>query len=103
MNQPIRKRLFAGAAGTLALTLRRATTLTVRRTLVFTERRAAMTMLLVMMLTTAAAWAQDVTYLDENGTGHTCSTYTTMTDGSSSLTAGWYVVSNDVTIADRST
>ena len=63
-------------------------------------RRAAM-MLLLMLLTTVTTWAQDVTYLDENGTGQTCSTYTTMTDGSSSLTAGWYVVSNDVTIADR--
>ena len=63
-------------------------------------RRAAMTLLL-MLLTTVTTWAQDVTYLDENGTGQTCSTYTTMTDGSSSLTAGWYVVSNDVTIADR--
>ncbi len=30
-------------------------------------RRAA-TALLLMLLTTATAWAQDVTYLDENGT-----------------------------------
>ena len=49
-NQP-NKRLFSGAAGTLALTARRVTTLTVTR--------AAM-MLLVMMLTTMTAWA-DIT------------------------------------------
>ena len=54
-----------------------------------------------MLLTTATAWAQDVTYLDESGTEQTCSTYTTMTDGSTSLMAGWYVVNDDVTIADR--
>ena len=47
-NQP-NKRLFSGAAGTLALTVRRATTLTVTR--------AAMTLLVMMLMTaTARAW-----------------------------------------------
>ena len=63
-------------------------------------RRAAV-LLLVMLLTTTTAWAQGVTYLDENGTGKTCSTYTTMTSSTTSLEAGWYVVNDDVTIADR--
>ena len=52
MNQPIRKRLFSGAAGTLALTVRRATTLT--------ATRAAMTLLAMLMLTATTAWA-DIT------------------------------------------
>jgi uncharacterized repeat protein (TIGR02543 family) len=51
--------------------------------------------------TTEITETQSVTYLDESGTEQTCLTYTTMTDGSTSLTAGWYVVNDDVTIADR--
>lgn len=65
-NQP-NKRLFSGAAGTLALTARRATTLTVTR--------AAM-LLLVMMLTTMTAWAATETrtvtfYMDGGYSGKT--------------------------------
>ena len=64
MNQPIRKRLFSRAAGTLALTARRATTLT--------ATRAAM-LLLVMMLTMTAqtAWADNVTLSVDNDYNNT--------------------------------
>ena len=63
-------------------------------------RRAAM-LLLVMMLTAMTAWAEDVSYLDASGASQTCSTYTTINSSSTSFTAGWYVVSENVTIADR--
>ena len=54
----MRTKLFSGAAGTPALMERRATALTVRRatTVLPTVRRAA-TVLLMMLLTTASAWA----------------------------------------------
>ena len=88
-NQP-NKRLFSGAAGTLALTARRATTLTVTR--------AAMT-LLVMLLTATTAWATDKTlsgsesYTAQNGDVLTGSTSGTVTiDNNASITL------NDVTI-----
>ena len=63
-------------------------------------RRAAV-LLLVMMLTAMTAWAEDVSYLDASGASQTCSTYTTINSSSTSFTAGWYVVSENVTIADR--
>ena len=58
------------------------------------------------MLTTAGAWAQNVTYLEYNTTTkefdtQTCTTYTTVTDQTTAWTAGWYVVSSEVTIETR--
>ena len=67
MNQPIRKRLFSRAAGTLALM----------------ERRVAM-MLLVMMLTTATAWATTTSTINVGGTDYTLFTGFTATDGNGS-------------------
>ena len=42
-----------------------------------------------------------VTYVDANGETKTCASATILTDSSTSLSAGWYVVNDDVTIADR--
>ena len=89
-NQP-NKRLFSGAAGTLALTARRATTLTVTR--------AAM-LLLVMLLTTMTAWATTTSTINVGGTdyvlftgftatGGTDDNYGNMVDGSTST---WFHV-----------
>ena len=82
MNQPIRKRLFSGAAGTLALTVRRATPLTARRTLVFMERRASV--LLLALLTTVTAWATTTSSITVGGTDYTLFTGFTATDGNGS-------------------
>ena len=65
-------------------------------------RRAAM-LLLVMMLTTATAWADGISYLDATGTQQSCTTYTTVESSSTSWNSGWYVVSSSTTIADRIT
>lgn len=59
----------------------------------------------MMVLTATTAWAQDVSYLEYNTTtktfdSKTCSSYTTVTD-QTAWTAGWYVVSSDVTIETR--
>ena len=64
MNQPIRKRLFAGAAGTLALM----------------ERRAA-TALLLALLTAMTAWATTTSSINVGGTDYTLFTGFTATDG----------------------
>ena len=60
-------------------------------------KRAAL-MLLVMMLTTVGAWADNVNYIDQNGGRQTCSTYTEITASNkpTTLTAGWYVVTGSV-------
>ena len=50
-------------------------------------RRAAM-LLLVMLLTTATAWADGISYLDATGTQQSC---------------GWFVVNSNTTISDRIT
>lgn len=55
--------------------------------------------LLVMLLTTATAWADGVKYLDEYGVELTCTSYTVLTnqtDISTPLPAGWYVVESSV-------
>ena len=52
-----------------------------------------------MILTPKSISLKEVTYLDESGTGQTCSTYTTMTSSTTSLSEGWYVVNDDVTIS----
>ena len=67
-------------------------------------RRLAIALLAV--LTTVGAWAQNVTYLEYNTTTkefdtQTCTTYTTVTDQTTAWTAGWYVVSSEVTIETR--
>ena len=58
---------------------------------------------LLMMLTTATAWADGISYLDATGTQQSCTTYTTVTNSSTSWSGGWYVVSSSTTIADRIT
>lgn len=68
-----------------------------------TRRTAAVLALAVLTATTA--WAQDVTYLEYNTTtktfdSKTCSSYTTIND-QTAWTAGWYVVSSEVTIDTR--
>ncbi|MBP3260030.1 MAG: hypothetical protein J6M01_02915 [Prevotella sp.] len=68
--------------------------------------RTALILLLATLLTATTAqtaWAQDVTYFDENGTEQACSTYTTVTNSSTSWSGGWYVVSSSTTIANRIT
>ena len=88
MNQPIRKRLYSGAAGTLALTVRRATTLT--------AARAAVTLFLAV-LTTATAWADDVSITAD---GSTVSDATTWTDCTVNVTgSGTVTFSNRITIS----
>ena len=58
---------------------------------------------LALLATAQGAWADDVAYLDANGAQQTCSTYTTVTNSSTSWSGGWYVVSSSTTIADRIT
>ena len=65
-------------------------------------RRAAMT-LLVMMLTTATAWADGISYLDATGTQQSCTTYTTVESSSTFWNSGWFVVNSNTTISDRIT
>ncbi len=65
-------------------------------------RRAAM-LLLVMMLTTATAWADGISYLDATGTQQSCTTYTTVESSSTSWNSGWCVVNSNTTISDRIT
>ena len=65
-------------------------------------RRAAM-LLLVMMLTTATAWADGISYLDATGTQQSCTTYTTVESSSTSWNSGWFVVNSNTTISDRIT
>ena len=67
------------------------------RTARFFIHRAAL--LLLVMITTATAWAIDgITYIDENGETKTVNNVTVLTDGSTTLVPGWYVVSSDITI-----
>ena len=65
-------------------------------------RRAAM-MLLVMLLTTATAWADGISYLDATGTQQSCTTYTTVESSSTFWNSGWFVVNSNTTISDRIT
>lgn len=57
--------------------------------------RAAIT-LLVMLLTSATAWAENVSYIDENGTvtNVDATILTSETDISDNLPGGWYIVKN---------
>lgn len=61
-------------------------------------RRVAM-MLLLMMLTTASAWAETVTtnYVDADGTLHDNITATVLTGNETEIGGGWYVVDHDIT------
>ncbi len=52
-------------------------------------------------LTTVAAEATNVAYLDADGNAQTCATATVVESGTTTWNAGWYVVNSDVTIADR--
>lgn len=65
-------------------------------------RRAAV-LLLVMMLTTATAWADGISYLDATGTQQSCTTYTTVESSLTSWNSGWFVVNSNTTISDRIT
>ena len=65
-------------------------------------RRAAM-LLLVMLLTTATAWADGISYLDATGTQQSCTTYTTVESSSTFWNSGWFVVNSNTTISDRIT
>ncbi len=57
---------------------------------------------LLFTMTAQTAWADDVAYLDANGAQQTCSTYTTVTNSSTSWSGGWYVVSSSTTLATTS-
>ena len=61
----------------------------------------AAAMLLMMLLTTVTAWANDaVTYIDMNGKTQTVTEYTEVTSGMSlSWASGTYVVKSDVTLS----
>jgi len=85
------RRLLSRAAGTLALSVRRTTTLTVTR--------AAMLLLVTLLLTMTAqtAWAYNVTYIDENGDEKTVSAIVLNGGGATTLDAGLYVVTQDIT------
>ena len=58
---------------------------------------------LLMMLTTATAWADGISYLDATGTQQSCTTYTTVESSSTSWNSGWCVVNSNTTISDRIT
>jgi hypothetical protein len=73
-----------------------------KKTITFLSRRAAV-MLLVMMLTATAAWADGISYLDATGTQQSCTTYTTVESSSTSWNSGWCVVNSNTTISDRIT
>ena len=67
------------------------------RASLFSRLLGALTLVL-MMLTTATAWALDgITYIDENGEGQTANGVTVLSNGSTTLGAGWYVVSGTET------
>lgn len=85
------RRLLSRAAGTLALSVRRTTTLTVTR--------AAMLLLVTLLLTMTAqtAWALDVTYIDENGDEKTVPAIVLNGGGATELTGGLYVVNSNIT------
>ena len=55
----------------------------------------------IQTITVTAYWRDEISYLAADGSTQTCTDFTVLTDGSTSLTAGWYVVGEDVTIADR--
>ena len=57
----------------------------------------------IQTITVTAYWRDEISYLAADGSTQTCTDFTVLTDGSTSLTAGWYVVGEDVTIADRIT
>ena len=59
--------------------------------------------LLVMLLTTATAWADGISYLDATGTQQSCTTYTTVESSSTFWNSGWFVVNSNTTISDRIT
>ena len=54
-------------------------------------------MLLMMLLTSISAWADNVTYIDENGDTQYCSNFTILDNSMNDLAEGWYVVNSDVT------
>ena len=55
----------------------------------------------IQTITVTAYWKDGISYLAADGSTQTCTDFTVLTDGSTSLTADWYVVGEDVTIADR--
>ena len=55
----------------------------------------------IQTITVTAYWRDEISYLAADGSTQTCTDFTLLTDGTTSLTAGWYVVNDDVTIADR--
>ena len=65
--------------------------------------RFALTLLVMMLTMTQAAWADGISYLDATGTQQSCTTYTTVESSSTSWNSGWCVVNSNTTISDRIT
>ena len=65
--------------------------------------RAAVTLLMMLLTMTQAAWADGISYLDATGTQQSCTTYTTVESSSTSWNSGWFVVNSNTTISDRIT
>ena len=82
------RRLFSRTAGTLALMERRAASLVMRHaqpTSPSAHKGRTLITLLMMLLTTMTAWAENVTYIDENGHEQTV-TATVLDGGDSDVT-----------------
>ena len=61
------------------------------------KRDGSFCVILMMLLTTVNAWADNVTYIDENGDTQYCSNFTILDNSMNDLAEGWYVVNSDVT------
>ncbi len=66
-------------------------------------RRAAMTLLVMLLTMAQTAWADGISYLDATGTQQSCTTYTTVESSSTFWNSGWFVVNSNTTISDRIT
>lgn len=57
--------------------------------------------MLISMMPTMVFAAEEIPYLDENGTEQTCASATEVTAEDTVWTSGWYIAKGDVTLARR--
>ena len=57
--------------------------------------------MLISMMPTMVFAAEEIPYIDENGTEKTCASATEVTAEDTVWTAGWYIAQGEVTLANR--
>ena len=72
-----------------------------RKKLIFDNFVVMNLLVVLLMLTTETAWADNVSYYDASGAQQTATNVNKLNENSASMTAGWYVADDNLTINSR--